>query len=159
VTRNQSDTCSDRHIHLYDATLSSEEIDGFITHLFDRGVPTARPSSVLMPYSSNNTPLLVRVIDFFNSFSDPWSYKSILIIHQDLYPARPVDTELSDSNHDGKDDPTGDDDRGQGAPSAEPIVSNLIGSDMAVQVLPSVVDQLMVAAPLDSVIRRRNVLC
>jgi hypothetical protein len=79
------------HILLYDAALSSEEIDGFVAHLFDRGVPTARPNSVLMPYSSNNPPPLVRVLDFFNSFLDPQSYQSILIIHQDLYPARPVD--------------------------------------------------------------------
>ncbi len=67
---NQSDTCSDRYILLYDTTLSSEEIDEFIAHLFDRGVPTARPSSVSMPYSSNNSPPLVRVLDFFNSFPD-----------------------------------------------------------------------------------------
>jgi hypothetical protein len=64
-----------------------------------------------------------------------WSYESILIIHQDLYPARPVDVELSDSNHDGQDDPSGDDDGGQGAPSAELTIPNLIGSRMAAQVL------------------------
>jgi hypothetical protein len=39
---------------------------------------------------------------------------------------------------------------GQGAPSAEPIVPNLIGSSMAAQVLPSVADQLTTAAPLGS---------
>jgi hypothetical protein len=65
VTRNQSDTYSDRHILLYDAALLSEEINEFIPHLFDRGVPTARPSSVPMPYNNNNPPLLVRVLDFF----------------------------------------------------------------------------------------------
>jgi hypothetical protein len=70
VTQNQSDTCSDRHILLYDAALSSEEINGFIAHLFDRGVSTARPSNVLMPYSSNTPPPLVRVLDFFKSFPD-----------------------------------------------------------------------------------------
>jgi hypothetical protein len=31
-------------------------------------MPTARPSSVLMPYNSNNPPPFVRVIDFFKSF-------------------------------------------------------------------------------------------
>jgi hypothetical protein len=56
--------------------------------------------------------------------------------------------ELSNSNHDGQDDPTGDDNGGQGAPSAEPTVPDLIGSDMAVQVPPSTVDQLTTAAPL-----------
>jgi hypothetical protein len=150
VTWNRSDICSDQHILLYDVTLSSEKIDEFIAHLFDRGVPTARPSSVLMPYSSNNPPPLVRVLNFFKSFSDLWSYELILIIHQDLYPARPVDTELFDSNHDGQDDPMGDDDGGQGAPSADPIVPNMIGSGMAAQVLPSAADQSIIAATLGS---------
>jgi hypothetical protein len=100
------------HILLYDVALSFEEINGFVALLFDRGVPTVRPSSVPMPYSSSNPPPSVRVLDFFKSFPDPWSYESILIIHQDLYPAHPVNVELSDSNHDGQDDPTGDDDGG-----------------------------------------------
>jgi hypothetical protein len=73
-----------------------------------------------------------------------------LIIHQNLYPARPVDAELSDSNHDGQDDPTGDDDGDQGAPSAEPTVPRLIRSGMTAQVLPSTVDQLTTTAPLAS---------
>jgi hypothetical protein len=57
---------------------------------------------------------------------------------------------LSDSNHDGQDDPTGNYDGGQRALSAEPTVPNLIGSGMAVQVLPSATDQLMTAAPSGS---------
>jgi hypothetical protein len=52
--------------------------------------------------------------------------------------------ELSDSNQDGQDNPAGDDAGGQGAPSAEPTASNLIGSDMAERVCPST------AAPLGS---------
>jgi hypothetical protein len=59
------------HILLYDATLSSEEIDGFVAYLFDRGVLTGRPSSVSMPYNSNNPPPLVRGFDFFKSFPNP----------------------------------------------------------------------------------------
>jgi hypothetical protein len=55
---------------------------------------------------------------------------------------------LSDSNHDGQDDPTGDDDGGQGAPSTDPIVPNLIESGMAAQVLPSAADQSTTTAPL-----------
>jgi hypothetical protein len=121
-----------------------------VAHLFDRGVPTARSSSVLMPFSSDNPPPLVRILDFFKFVLDPCSYESILIIHQDLYPARPVDAEVFDSNHDGQDDPTGDDDRGQGAPSTEPIVPNLIGSGTTAQVRSSTADQLTTAAPLGS---------
>jgi hypothetical protein len=122
----------------------------FVAHLFDRCVPTARSSSVPTPFSSDNPPPLVRILDFFNFVLDPCSYESIFIIHQDLYPTRPLDEKVSNSNHDGQDDPTGNDDGGQGAPSAEPIVPNLIGSDTAVQVCPSAVDQLTTAAPLGS---------
>jgi hypothetical protein len=57
---------------------------------------------------------------------------------------------LSDSNHDGQDDPTSDDDGGQGAPSAVPTVPNLIGFGIAEQVRPSAADQLTTAAPLDN---------
>jgi hypothetical protein len=113
-------------------------------------VPTARPSSVPTPFSSDNPPPLVRILDFYEFISDLCSYESILLIHQDLYPARLVDAEVSDSNHDGQDDPKGNDDGGQGAPSSEPIVPNLTGSDPTVQVRPSVTDQLTTAAPLGS---------
>jgi hypothetical protein len=113
-------------------------------------VLTARSSSVPTPFSSDNPPPLVRILDFFKFVSDLCSYKSILIIHQDLYPARPVDTEVYDSNHDGQDNPTGNDNGGQGAPSAEPIVPNLIGSDTAAQVRPSAADKLTTTAPLGS---------
>jgi hypothetical protein len=103
-----------------------------------------------MPFSSDNPPSLVRILDFIKFISDLFSYESILIIHQDLYPARPIDAEVSDSNHDGQNDPTGNDDGGQGAPPAEPIVPDLIGSDTAAQVHPFAVHQLTTAAPLGS---------
>jgi hypothetical protein len=51
---------------------------------------------------------------------------------------------VSDSNHDGQDD------GGQGAPSAEPIVPNLTRSGTAAHVHPSVADQLTITAPLGS---------
>jgi hypothetical protein len=57
---------------------------------------------------------------------------------------------VSDSNHDGQDDPTGNDDGGQGAPSAELIIPNLVWSGTAVQVCLSAIDQLTTAAPLGS---------
>jgi hypothetical protein len=135
---------------LYDVALSPEEMSDFVAHLFDRGVPIAHCSSVPTPFSSDNPPPLVRILDFFKFVSDPYSYESILIIHQDLFPARPVDAEVFDSNHDGHDDPTGNDDVGQRAPSTEPIVPNLIGSVTAAQVRPSTVDQLTITAPLGS---------
>jgi hypothetical protein len=57
---------------------------------------------------------------------------------------------MFDSNHDGQDDPTGNDDGGQGAPSAEPIVPTPIGSGMAAQVHPSAADRVTTAAPSGS---------
>jgi hypothetical protein len=138
------------HILLYDAALSPEEISGFVAHLFDKGVATARPSSVPMAVSNDNLLPLLRVLDFFKFISDPCSYKSILLIHQDLYPARPIDAEVFDSNQDGQDDPKGNDDGGQAAPSSEPVVSNLTGSGPVAQVHPSVADQLITTAPLGS---------
>jgi hypothetical protein len=130
--------------------LSPEEISGFVAHLFDRGVPTARSSSMPTPFSSDNPPPLVSILNFFKFVSDPCSYESIPIIHQGLYPACPVDAEVSDSNHDGQDDPTGNDDGGQGAPSTEPIVPNLIGSSTTAQVHPPAADQLTTTTPLGS---------
>jgi hypothetical protein len=62
------------------------------------------------------------------------------MINQDLYPAHPVDAELSNSNKDGQDDPAGDDAGGQGAPSAESTASNLIRPGMAERVRPFVTD-------------------
>jgi hypothetical protein len=97
---------------LYDASLSCEEISGFVAHLFDKGVLTAYSSSVLMPFSNDNPPPLVRILDFFKSISDSRSYESIPIIHQDLYPARPVDAEVSDGTHNRQDDPTTNDNGG-----------------------------------------------
>jgi hypothetical protein len=65
-----------------------------------------------MPFGSDNPPPLVRILDFFKFVSDPCSYESIPIIDQDLYPTRPIDAEVSDSDHDGQDYPTGNDDGG-----------------------------------------------
>jgi hypothetical protein len=127
-----------------------EEISGFVAHLFDKGIPTARSSSVSMPFSSDNPPPLVRTLDFFKSASDSCSYEFIPIIHQDLYLSRPVDAKVSDSTHDGQDDPTGNDDGGQGAPSAELIIPPLIRSGTATQVCHSTTDQPTTAAPLGS---------
>jgi hypothetical protein len=113
-------------------------------------VPTARPSSVPTPFSSDNPSPLVRILDFFTFILDPCSYESVLFIHQDLYPARPVDAEVSDSSHDGQDDPKGNDDGGQGAPFSEPTAPSPIGSGTTVQARPSAADQLTTAAPLGS---------
>jgi hypothetical protein len=64
------------------------------------------------PFSSDNIPPLVRILDFFTFISDPCYCESVLFIHQDLYLGRSVDAEVSDSSHDGQDDPKGNDDGG-----------------------------------------------
>jgi hypothetical protein len=101
------------------------------------------------PFSSENPPL-VRILDFFKFISDPCSYESVLFIDQNLYPARRVDAEVSNSSHNRQDNPKGNDDAGQGAPSSEPTAPNPIGSGMATQVHPSAADQLTTAPPLGS---------
>jgi hypothetical protein len=57
---------------------------------------------------------------------------------------------VSDSSHDGQDDPKGNDDGGQGAPPSEPTALSPIGSGTAAQAHPFVADQLTSAAPLGS---------
>jgi hypothetical protein len=126
------------------------ELSGFVAHLFDKGVPTACPSSVPTPFINDNPPPLLMILDFFKFISDPCSYESVLFIHQDLYPARSVDAEVSDSSHNRQDDTKGNDDGGQGAPSSEPTAPNPIGSGMVAQVRSFAADQLTTAAPLGS---------
>jgi hypothetical protein len=53
-------------LFFYPIALTADEIDGFVAHLFDRGVPTARPDAVPLPFSSENPPSLVRVLFFLN---------------------------------------------------------------------------------------------
>jgi hypothetical protein len=55
-------------LFFYPVALTADEIDGFVAHLFDRGVPTARPDAVPLPFSSENPPPLVRVLSFLNLF-------------------------------------------------------------------------------------------
>jgi hypothetical protein len=81
----------------YPVALTVDEIDGFVAHLFDRGVPTARPDAVLLPFSSENPPPLVRVMFFLNL-----SHINCLILsfEQDIYPPHQVDADLSDNTGD-----------------------------------------------------------
>jgi hypothetical protein len=55
-------------LFFYPVALTADEIDGFVARLFDRGVPTARPDVVPLPFSSENPPPLVRVLSFLNLF-------------------------------------------------------------------------------------------
>jgi hypothetical protein len=81
-------------LFFYPVALTADEIDGFVAHLFDRGVPTARPDVVPLPFSSENLPLLVRVLFFLNLSQINYL---ILSSEQDLYPPHQVDADLSDS--------------------------------------------------------------
>ena len=79
-------------LFFYPVALTADEIDGFVAHLFDRGVPTVRPD--IFSFSSENPPPLVRVLSFLNL-----SQINCLILSfkQDLYPPHQVDADLSDS--------------------------------------------------------------
>jgi hypothetical protein len=132
-------------LFFYPVALTADEIDEFVARLFDRGVPTACPDAVPLPFSSENPPPLVRVLQFLNLFPIDCL---ILSFKQDLYPPHQVDADLSDSTGEDQKQPAGDNVEGHGVPLTEPITSNPIGSDMAALVRPPIVDQSIFAAPL-----------
>jgi hypothetical protein len=124
-------------LFFYLVALTADEIDGFVAHLFDRGVPTARPDAVPLPFSSENLPPLVRVLFFLNLSQINCL---ILSIKYDLYPPHQVDAELSDSTGEDRKQTAGDDVEGPGIPLIELITSNPIGSNMAAPVYPPAAD-------------------
>jgi hypothetical protein len=132
-------------LFFYPIALTVDEIDGFVAHLFDRGVLTVRPGAVPLPFSSENPPLLVRVLFFLNL-----SQINCLILSskQDIYPPHQVDADLSDSTGEDLKQTAGDDVEGHGIPLIEPVSSNPIGSNMAAPVRPPAADQPVFAAPL-----------
>jgi hypothetical protein len=141
-------------LFFYPITLIVDEIDEFVAHLFDRGVPTARPDVVPLPFSSENPPPLVRVLFFFNL-----SQINCLILSfkHDLYPPHQVDADLSDSTGEDRKQTAGDDVEGPGIPLIEPITSNPIGSNMAASVRPPAIDQPVFVAPLSSGQKRKRI--
>jgi hypothetical protein len=120
--------------------LTSDEIDGFVAHLFDRGVPNVCPDAVPLSLSSENPPPLVKVLSQINCL--------ILSFKHDLYPPHQVDTDLSDSTGEYPKQTAGDDVEGHGIPLIESITSNLIRSNMAAPVCPPAADQPVSTAPL-----------
>jgi hypothetical protein len=73
---------------------------------------------------------------------------SLLLVIQDLYPARKIDVEMSDENNKGQKEPASDDVEGEGAPLVETLALNLIGSSLAEMSRPSTVDQTTTTTPL-----------
>jgi hypothetical protein len=142
-------------LFFYPVALTVDEIDGFVAHLFDRGVPTVCPDAVPLPFSSENPPPLVRVLFFFNL-----SQINCLILSfkQDLYPPHQVDKDLSDSTGEYQKQTAVDDVEGHGIPLIEPITSNPIRSNMAAPVRPSTVDQPVSAAPLSGGQKRKCIM-
>jgi hypothetical protein len=124
-------------LFFYHVVLTADEIDGFVAHLFDRGVPTARPDAVPLPFSSKNPPPLVRVLFFLNL-----SQINCLILSfkQDFYPPHQVDADLSDSTGEDRKQTAGDGVEGPGIPLIEPITSNPIRSSMTAPVRPPAAD-------------------
>jgi hypothetical protein len=128
----------------YPVALTADEIDGFVAHLFDRGVPTTRPNVVSLPFSSENPPPLVRVLVFLNLSQINYL---ILSVKQDLYPPHQVDADLSDRTGEDRNQTAGNDVEGPRIPLIEPITSNSIGSNMAAPICPPAADQPVSAAP------------
>jgi hypothetical protein len=141
-------------LFFYPVALTADKIDGFVAHLFDRGVPTVRPDVVPLPFSSENPPPLVRVLFLLNLSLINYL---ILSFKQDLYPPHQVDTDLSDSTGEDRKQTAGDDVEGPEIPLIEPITSNPIGSNMAAPVRPPAVDQPVSAAPLSGGQKRKRI--
>jgi hypothetical protein len=127
-------------------------MDEFVAHLFDRGVPTACPDAVSLPFSSENAPPLVRVLFFLNL-----SQINCLILSfkQDIYPPHQVDANLSESTGEDRKQTAGDDVEGPTIPLIEPITSNPIGSNMAALVRSPAADQPVSAALLSGSQKRK----
>jgi hypothetical protein len=139
-------------LFFYPVPLTADEIDGFVAHLFDRGVLTVRPDAVPLPFSSENPPPLVRVLFFLNL-----SQINCLILSSkhDIYLPHQVDADLSDSTGEDSKQTADDDVEGHGIPLIEPISSNPIGSNMAAPVRPPAADQPVFAAPLSGGQKRK----
>jgi hypothetical protein len=142
-------------LFFYPVALTADEIDGFIAHLFDRGVSTVRLDAVPLPFSSENPPPLVRVLFFLNL-----SQINCLILSfkQDIYPPHQVNVDLSDSTGEYQKQTAGDDVEGHGIPLIEPITSNPIGSNMAALIRPPAVDQPVSAAPLTGGQKQKHIM-
>jgi hypothetical protein len=132
-------------LFFYPVALTADEIDEFVAHLFDRGVPTACSDAVPLPFSSENPPPLVRVLFFLNLSQINYL---ILSFKQDLYPPHQVNADLSDSTGEDRKQTAGDDVEGPEIPLIEPITSNPIRSNMAAPVRPPAADQPVFTAPL-----------
>jgi hypothetical protein len=126
-------------LFFYPVALTADEIDGFVAHLFDRGVPTVRPD-------------VVRVLSFLNLSQINCL---ILFFKQDIYPPHQVDADLSDSTGEDRKQTAGDDVEGHGISLIEPITSNPIGSNMAAPICPPATDQPVSAAPLSGGQKRK----
>jgi hypothetical protein len=117
-------------------------------------VSTTCPDTVLLPFSSENPPPLVKVLFFLNlSLINYLTLSS----EQDLYPPHQVDADLSDSTGEDRRQTTGNDVEGPGIPLIEPISSNPIGPNMAAPVHPPAADRPVSAAPLSGGQKRKHV--
>jgi hypothetical protein len=130
----------------FHAAISQEEINGFVARLFDKDPPTTQPDTLSLPYRNDNHPPSVRItillLTFFltiNTF--------LCLVTQDLYPDREISVALSDEDNIGLNEPIGDDAGGNGAPSAETLAPNPIGSSSAGETFPSAIDQAAPTTP------------
>jgi hypothetical protein len=137
--------------------MSQEEIDGFVARLFDKDPPTARPDTLPLPYSNENSPPSVRItvllLNFFLA-----RYTFLCLVTQDLYPNLEIDVALSDEDNVGPNEPVGDDARGNGVPSAETLAPNLIGSCSVGVTCPSAIVQAVPTVPSADDQKKKHVM-
>jgi hypothetical protein len=128
-----------------------------VARLFDKDPPTAWPTDLPLPYSSENPPPSVRALYSVIIIQSVINISPWLVI-QDLYPDRQVDVELSDGdNNNGQNKPIGDEAEGKEAPSIKLIAPNSTKSSMARDTHPSATGQIA-AASSGSRQKKKNVL-
>jgi nitrogen fixation-related uncharacterized protein len=128
--------------------MSQEEINGFVACLFDKDPPIALPGTLPLPYSDENPPSLVRMIVLLLTFFLA-IYTFLWLVTQDLYPDQEIDIALSNEDNAESNEPNGDDAGGNGAPSAETLAPNPIGSNSVGETRPSAIDQVVPTTPSD----------
>jgi hypothetical protein len=131
---------------LFHAAMSQEEIDRFMSRLFDKDPPTAQPDTLSLPYSDENHPPSVRITVLLITFILA-IYTFLWLVTHDLYPDREIDVALSDEDNAWPNELVGDDARGNRAHSAETLTPNPIGFSSAGETRPSAIDQAIPTAP------------
>jgi hypothetical protein len=128
-----------------------------VAHVFDKDPPTAQLDTLLLPYSNDNPPPLVRINVLLLTFYPAINIFFWLVIH-DLYPDREIDVTLSDEDNIGPNEPVGDDARSNEVPSVETLAPNLIRSSSTGETWASVAYRAASTAPSSGGQKKKHVV-